>query len=675
MPAHRLLDSLNDAQREAVTAPLGPVLVLAGAGSGKTRVLTHRAAWLILEHGVSPHGLMAVTFTNKAAAEMRGRIESLLSMPADPLWIGTFHGLAHRMLRRHWREAGLPQSFQIIDEDDQQRLVRKIIREQNLDEQRWVPREVQQFINAHKDEGRRSKKLDDRGDPTRRQLIRLYALYEARCEQAGIVDFAELLLRCHEMLQNVPDLGAYYRERFRHILVDEFQDTNGIQYDWLKLLAGKTGALYVVGDDDQCLATGTPVTMGDGTIKPIEAVLPGEKVMSSYGAGDFRPATVTERFVKPRRGSMISIQLRSGTVIESTPEHTHFAGYVLGKTPQTHFLYLMHKEGVGYRLGTSQVYTRGQAKPIVGFRQRAAQERADAAWIIRTHATENEARLDEMITALRYGLPTLPFVPRKGSGTNGLVHDPRLIARVFSSLDTNQNALRLLEHAGLDPARPHHHPRGRNSRRRNIVITLCGDRRGATPMHRITIVGVDSGDAASLEAMGLSVRTNGPRKRSWRFDTVRRDFGEIMAIARRIRERFGDAHYVLQGHILDRSLPFTNASSIRPGMVMPTGAGEFDVVERIEYRECEGDVYDLNVDRTHNFIASGIVTHNSIYRWRGARVENMQHFKREFGAKVYRLEQNYRSTQVILAAANAVISRNTDRMGKELWTAVKGGEP
>jgi DNA helicase-2/ATP-dependent DNA helicase PcrA len=253
MPGHQPLDSLNDAQREAVTAPLAPVLVLAGAGSGKTRVLTHRAAWLILEHGVSPHGLMAVTFTNKAAAEMRGRIESLLNMPADPLWIGTFHGLAHRMLRRHWRESGLPQTFQIIDEDDQQRLVRKIIREQNLDEQRWVPREVQQFINAHKDEGRRSKKLEDRGDPTRRQLIRLYALYEARCEQAGVVDFAELLLRCYETLQNVPDLGAYYRERFRHILVDEFQDTNGIQYDWLKLIAGKTGALFVVGDDDQSI--------------------------------------------------------------------------------------------------------------------------------------------------------------------------------------------------------------------------------------------------------------------------------------------------------------------------------------------------------------------------------------------------------------------------------------
>ena len=204
MPSLDFLSSLNEEQRAAVTAPMGPVLVLAGAGSGKTRVLTHRAAWLILEHGVSPHGLMAVTFTNKAAAEMRGRIEALLTCPADALWIGTFHGLSHRMLRRHWREARLPQTFQILDQDDQERLVRKIIRDQKLDEQRWVPREVQGFINANKDEGRRSKKLADRNDPTRKQLIHLYKLYEERCEAAGVVDFAELLLRSFELLRDVP---------------------------------------------------------------------------------------------------------------------------------------------------------------------------------------------------------------------------------------------------------------------------------------------------------------------------------------------------------------------------------------------------------------------------------------------------------------------------------------
>jgi DNA helicase-2/ATP-dependent DNA helicase PcrA len=250
---HPLLDALNEAQRAAVSAPLAPTLVLAGAGSGKTRVLTHRAAWLIEEQGVSPQGLLAVTFTNKAAAEMRGRIESLLGMPGERLWIGTFHGVAHRLLRRHWREAGLPQHFQILDDDDQQRLVKKLLKEQNLDEQRWVPREVQGFINREKDEGRRPKHLQDRGDPTRRELIRLYDLYQRRCDQLGVVDFAELLLRCLEMIRDQPALADFYRHRFRHVLVDEFQDTNSVQYDWVKLVCGKTGVPFVVGDDDQSI--------------------------------------------------------------------------------------------------------------------------------------------------------------------------------------------------------------------------------------------------------------------------------------------------------------------------------------------------------------------------------------------------------------------------------------
>jgi len=251
--SHALLDALNAAQRAAVSAPLAPTLVLAGAGSGKTRVLTHRAAWLIEETGLAPQGLLAVTFTNKAAAEMRGRIESLLDIPGSALWVGTFHGIAHRLLRRHWREASLPQHFQILDSDDQHRLVRKLLKEQNLDEQRWIPREVQGFINREKDEGRRPRHLQDRGDPTRRELIRLYDLYQRRCDQLGVVDFAELLLRSFEVIRDQPQLADFYQHRFRHVLVDEFQDTNGVQYDWVKLICGKSGVPFVVGDDDQSI--------------------------------------------------------------------------------------------------------------------------------------------------------------------------------------------------------------------------------------------------------------------------------------------------------------------------------------------------------------------------------------------------------------------------------------
>ncbi len=253
MDVSHLLDGLNDAQREAVGSPLNAALVLAGAGSGKTRVLVHRVAWLIQVEGASPNSILAVTFTNKAAGEMRARIETLLGLPGGGLWIGTFHGLTHRLLRLHWRDAGLPQNFQILDSEDQARLLRKVLKALELDETRWVPREVLWFINAQKDEGLRARHITDDGDPTRRQLIKIYAAYEDACQRGGVVDFAELLLRAYELWRDNAGLLAHYRARFRHVLVDEFQDTNAIQYKWLMLLGGPQGLPFVVGDDDQSI--------------------------------------------------------------------------------------------------------------------------------------------------------------------------------------------------------------------------------------------------------------------------------------------------------------------------------------------------------------------------------------------------------------------------------------
>ncbi len=248
-----IVEGLNDAQNEAVTGPAAPTLVLAGAGSGKTRVLVHRIAWLIQVERVSPFGVLAVTFTNKAAAEMRGRIEQLLGMPAGAMWVGTFHGLAHRLLRLHWREARLPQNFQILDAEDQHRLIRRVLKNLDLDETRWPPRQIQWFINSRKDEGLRPQHLDDGGDPHQRQLVRLYHAYEEACMRAGVVDFAELLLRAHELWLHNPDLLEHYRRRFQHVLVDEFQDTNAIQYAWVRLLTGAAGVPFIVGDDDQSI--------------------------------------------------------------------------------------------------------------------------------------------------------------------------------------------------------------------------------------------------------------------------------------------------------------------------------------------------------------------------------------------------------------------------------------
>lgn len=253
MDISHLLNSLNDAQRQAVTATPGQQLVLAGAGSGKTRVLVHRIAWLVEVEKASPWSILSVTFTNKAASEMRQRIEQLLGISPQGMWVGTFHGLAHRLLRAHWREAGLAEQFQILDSDDQLRLVKRIVRELGLDENQWAPRQAQWWINGQKDEGVRPQHIQAAGDLFLTTMLRIYTAYEQACARAGVVDFAELLLRSLELWRDNQPLREQYQARFKHILVDEFQDTNAVQYAWLRLIAGATPSLMVVGDDDQSI--------------------------------------------------------------------------------------------------------------------------------------------------------------------------------------------------------------------------------------------------------------------------------------------------------------------------------------------------------------------------------------------------------------------------------------
>lgn len=253
MDISHLLNSLNEAQRQAVSAAVGQQLVLAGAGSGKTRVLVHRIAWLVQVEQASPWSILSVTFTNKAAHEMRARIEQLLGISPQGMWVGTFHGLAHRLLRAHWREAGLVEQFQILDSDDQQRLIKRVIRELGLDDNQWAPRQAQWWINSQKDEGLRPQHIQPAGDLYMTTMVRIYEAYEQACNRAGAVDFAELLLRSLELWRDNPALREQYRARFRHILVDEFQDTNAVQYAWLRHLAGNNPSLMVVGDDDQSI--------------------------------------------------------------------------------------------------------------------------------------------------------------------------------------------------------------------------------------------------------------------------------------------------------------------------------------------------------------------------------------------------------------------------------------
>ena len=253
MDVSHILDSLNEQQRNAVASPANNLLVLAGAGSGKTRVLVHRIAWLIEAEDVSPFSILAVTFTNKAAREMRGRIEELRQQPTGGMWVGTFHGLAHRLLRSHWKEAGLPEDFQILDADDQLRLIKRLLKTLRIDEEKWPAKQCQWYINSQKDEGFRSHNIEHLDDDYTKTQLSIYKAYEDACNNGGMIDFGEILLRAHELWLNNPQVLSHYRKRFKFILVDEFQDTNSIQYAWVQVLAGANNRMMVVGDDDQSI--------------------------------------------------------------------------------------------------------------------------------------------------------------------------------------------------------------------------------------------------------------------------------------------------------------------------------------------------------------------------------------------------------------------------------------
>ena len=253
MDVSHILNSLNDQQRNAVASPAPNLLVLAGAGSGKTRVLVHRIAWLLQAENVSPFAILAVTFTNKAAREMRSRIDELMGQSMGGMWVGTFHGLAHRLLRVHWQEADLPEDFHILDSDDQLRLIKRLVRSLKIDEDRWPAKQCQWYINAQKDEGLRAGNIEHFDDDYTKTMLEIYAAYETECERGGMIDFGEILLRAHELWLKNPQILHHYQQRFQYVLVDEFQDTNTIQYAWLRVLAGTNNQLMVVGDDDQSI--------------------------------------------------------------------------------------------------------------------------------------------------------------------------------------------------------------------------------------------------------------------------------------------------------------------------------------------------------------------------------------------------------------------------------------
>ena len=680
----RLLEGLNEPQRDAVLHGEGPLLILAGAGSGKTRVLTHRIAHLVGTGQAAAGEILAITFTNKAAQEMRERVEALVGRRARAMWVMTFHSACARMLRADAERLGYTRGFTIYDEQDSLRLVKNCAEELDIDPKRFAPRGIRRQISDAKNalldaEAYRLKV----GSFFEQTAADVYDLYEQRLHAANAMDFDDLLFRCVNLFELFEEVRDRYRRAFRHVLVDEYQDTNRAQYRWLQLLSEEHRNLCVVGDDDQCLVAGTAVSMADGSTKSVEQVREGDYVLSSYGSGDLRPARVT-RTHRSHASEGTAIATRSGRSLVSTPEHVHFAGYHRKLTPRLFLTYLLYRGEKGFRVGTTRTYPDREATVVSGVQLRALHEHADAAWIVSTHSTEAEARVAELELSLRYRLPTLPFVARtRGGPEEGLSQDQGLIDQVVASFPTMATGLQLLADHGLSFEYPHHIPQSHEGRRRNVTVTLCGDRRGRVPMHQVAVGGRDPAVRDALEAFGLSVRQARKGSDSWRYESCFKSYAKAMDVVDRIQTatpvtvrhaaRLGarDA-----GDAGRNSLPFTPAASVRPGMVMFAEDGSYDVVERVESVTIDGPVYDLDVEGTHNFVANGLVTHNSVYAFRGADIRNVLDFEDHFpDATVIKLEQNYRSTQTILSAANAVISNNRSRKEKSLWSDLGEGDP
>jgi len=521
--SEELLAGLNEPQREAVLHGEGPLLILAGAGSGKTRVLTHRIAHLVGSGQARPGEILAITFTNKAAQEMRERVEQLVGNRARAMWVMTFHSACARILRAEAEKLGYTRGFTIYDEQDSLRLVKACIDELDIDPKRFAPRGIRRQIsdakNALLDAEAYRLKVSTFFEQTAADV---YDLYEKRLHAANAMDFDDLLFRAVNLFELYEDVRDRYRRSFRHVLVDEYQDTNRAQYRWLQLLTAEHRNLCVVGDDDQCLVGGTPVTMADGSTKAIEDVEAGDLVLSSYGSGDFRPAKVL-RTHRSTASEGVVVTTESGRRLVSTPEHVHFAGYE----------------------------------------------------------------------------------PKLAGPNNG----------------------------GL----------GR------VTVTLCGERKGSGPLHTVRL---DGGPPAVFE-----------------------DYGHALAVVDRMAASTpATVQQVIE--LGEYALPFTPAAAVRPGMVMFTEDGSYELVETVERTKLAAPVYDIDVEDTHNFVANGLLTHNSIYAFRGADIRNILDFERDHpDATVVKLEQNYRSTQTILNASNGVIGNNRQRKDKFLWSELGDGEP
>jgi len=678
-----ILADLNPAQREAVTTVHGPVLVLAGPGSGKTRVLTQRVAYLIRECDVQPYRVMAVTFTNKAAREMRARIERLLGGQLRGLTIGTFHATCARILRREALHAGINSGYVIYDGDDQLRALRQVLKDLNLDEKRYRPQAMRAFISRAKCDLLTPRAVEPKTHPEE-VARRVYERYQALLEANDALDFGDLLLRTVLLFEKESGVLEKYQSRYLFLMVDEFQDTNTAQYRLVKMLAGERRNLFVVADEDQCVVAGTRILTGEG-LKPVESLRPGDQITAAAGHGSIAHGRIDACPSRQYSGPVVVVTTSRGHRLAATPEHCVFARF----PPRGHYryVYLMYSRRLGYRIGrTCSVRTSGD-KTYPGFMERLRQERGDAIWLLRACQDCAEAAYFEALYSAQYGLPTVCF----HAGGRRLAMTDERIARLYAHLDTVSAAKRLAVDLGLSLDHPHHVPRATirgGHVRKNVSFTMFSSRatktggnrwhKGNDPwhLHELSVCSSDSHFRQQVESV---LRTKPHKQHYWAARRSHGDYDAMNVMLTDLSIAVPDAQIRKRARLTDQKYGFMPIGNLLPGAVVPVLEAEGQVVEdevtSVTTDYYEGPVYDVSVPIYRNYVAGGIVVHNSIYRFRGADYRNIQRFRKDFPEhKLLLLERNYRSTQTILDAANAIIAVSSWRTPKRLHTD-KGAGP
>ena len=667
---------LNKEQYEGATTIDGQVLILAGAGSGKTRVLTHRIAHMVDDLEIPPYNILAITFTNKAAKEMKDRVKALIGERAENMWISTFHSTCVRILRREIDKIGYKSSFTIYDSSDQKTLVKECMKALSINEKDITEQEIMSKIGKAKDrmQDSRSFMLENESNFREKKIADAYEMYQKRLKENNALDFDDLIFKTVELFKKNSEVLEFYQNKFKYIMVDEYQDTNGAQYELVKLLAKKYKNICVVGDDDQCLVEGTLISTENEDVK-IEELNEGDMVRVAAGNGETCILPVKNISKKEYNGDIIKITTSSNKIIKATPNHIAFGRIALESSK--YYVYLMYKKGLGYRIGQTSSIRNSNAREASGLAVRLNGEQADKIWVIKVCNSKGDATFYEQYYSVKYGIPTIVFNSR---GRN-LTITQEQIEKMFEEIDTISAAERLMEDEYLYKEYPHHLSgaviRGA-SVRKIINVSFFGGKKSVQRglySHRIGLN--SSGDDIRNKFVEAGFNVRDGRRNTYRIETERALYDECEEFARKLSE-IDDFEIVRKAKLTEsNNFKFMPVGSFKEGMfiaVNNNGVIQEEKIVSVEVEEYNGYVYDLNVDSARNYVANNVVVHNCIYQWRGADIENILSFEKDYpSAKVIKLEQNYRSKGNILDAANTVIINNSNRKSKILRTEQEGG--